>query len=176
MNHNRRPSVWRHVGERFSDVNIVNRVPHGGSGVMVWAGINYGQWTLLHFIDGNLNAQRYRDEIPRPIVVPFIRRHHLMFQHDNTQPHVGRICTQILKDENLPVLPWPASSHIKHVWDALDRCVFQFPPISSNFTQPLKRSGTSFYRPQSTAWSTLCKGDVSRGKWWSLVLWSTPLL
>ena len=39
--------------------------------------------------------------------------------------------------------------------------LFQFPPISSNFAQPLKRSGTTFHRPQSTAWSTLCEGDVT---------------
>jgi hypothetical protein len=32
----------------------------------------------------------------------------------------------------------------------------------SNFTQPLKRSGTTFHRPKSTAWSTLCEGDVLR--------------
>ncbi len=38
--------------------------------------------------------------------------------------------------------------------------VFQFLPISSNFTQPLKRSGPTFHRPQSTTWSTLCEGDV----------------
>ena len=56
---NRRPCV----GERFADVNVVNRVPHGGSGGMVWADISYGQQTQLHFIDGNFNAQRYRDEI-----------------------------------------------------------------------------------------------------------------
>jgi hypothetical protein len=28
------------VGERFADVNVVNRVPHGGGGVMVWTGIS----------------------------------------------------------------------------------------------------------------------------------------
>ena len=39
---------------------------------MVSAGITYGQRTQLHFIDGNFNAQRYRDEILRPIVVPFM--------------------------------------------------------------------------------------------------------
>ncbi len=28
---------------------------------MVWAGVCYGQRTQVHFIDGILNAQRYRD-------------------------------------------------------------------------------------------------------------------
>jgi hypothetical protein len=64
---------WRFVGERFADVNVGNRVPHGG--VMGWAGISYGHRTQLLYIVGNLNAQRYRDEIPRPVVVPLIRHH-----------------------------------------------------------------------------------------------------
>ncbi|ROL51658.1 Transposable element Tc1 transposase [Anabarilius grahami] len=81
-----RQCVWRCVGERFADVNIVDRVAHGGGGVMVWAGVCYGQRTQVRFIDGILNAQRYRDEILRPIVVPFIHDHHLMLQHDNARP------------------------------------------------------------------------------------------
>ncbi len=40
-------------------------------------------------------------------------------------------------------------------WRVCDS-VFQLPPISSNFAQPLKRSGSTFHRPQST----LCKRDV----------------
>ena len=75
-----RQRVWRHVGEWFADVSVVDRVAHGG-GVMVWAGVCYGQRTQVHFIDGILNAQRYRDEILMPIVVPFIHDHHLMLQH-----------------------------------------------------------------------------------------------
>jgi hypothetical protein len=60
--------------------------------------------------------------------------------------------------------------------------VFQFPPISCNFAQPLKRSGTTFHRPQSTAWSTLCEGDVELHEAnggqtiYRLVFWSTPYL
>ncbi len=79
-----------------------------------------------HFINGILNAQpqRYRDEILRPIVVPFIHDHHLMLQYDNARPHVARICTQFLEAENIPVLAWPAyspdMSPIEHVWDVLD--------------------------------------------------------
>ncbi len=38
-----RQRVWRRVGERFADANVVDRVAHGDSGVMVWAGICYGQ-------------------------------------------------------------------------------------------------------------------------------------
>ncbi len=95
-----RQRVWHRVG----------RVAHGGSGVMVWAGVCYGQRTQVHFIDAILNAQRYRDEILRLIVVPFIHDHHLMLQHDNARPHVARICTQLLEAENIPVLAWPAYS------------------------------------------------------------------
>ncbi len=29
-----RQSLWHHVGEWFADVNVVDRVAHGGSGVM----------------------------------------------------------------------------------------------------------------------------------------------
>jgi hypothetical protein len=37
------------------------------------------------------------------------------------------------------------------LWIDVYDSVFQFPPISRNFTQPLKRSGTTFHMPQSTA-------------------------
>ena len=111
-------SGLRCEGERFAHVNTVDIVAHGGGGVMVWADVCYGPRTQVHFIDGILNAQRYCDEILRPIVVPFIHDHHLVLQHDNA----------------------------RHVYDS----VFQFLPISSNFIQPLKRSGPTFHRPQST--------------------------
>ena len=38
-----RQRVWRCVGELFADVKVVDRVAHGGGGVMVWAGLCYGQ-------------------------------------------------------------------------------------------------------------------------------------
>ncbi len=50
------------------------------------------------------------------------------------------------------------------LWIGIYDSVFQFLPISSNFAQPLKRSGPTFHRPQLTTWSTLCEGDC---KWWS---------
>ncbi|ROL41031.1 Transposable element Tcb2 transposase [Anabarilius grahami] len=111
-----RQRVWRHVGDRFADVNVVDRVAHGGGGVMVWAGL-----------------------MLRPIVVPFIHDHHLMLQHENARPHVARICTQFLEAENIPVLAWPAyspdMSPIEHVWDALDWRIRQRVPVPANIHQ-----------------------------------------
>ncbi len=134
-----RQHVWRLVGEWFADVNVVGRVTHVGSGVIVWAGICYGQRTQMHFIDGILNAQRYCDEILSSIVVPFIHDHHLMWQHDNARPHVARICTGFLEAENIPVLAWPAyspdMSPIEYVWDALDRHIQQCVPVPANIQQ-----------------------------------------
>jgi hypothetical protein len=114
-----------------------------------------------------LNAQRYLDEILRTIVMPFIHHHHLMFQHDNAWPHVTRIGTQFLEAENGPILPWsvysPDMSPIEHVWDALNRHVWQRIPVCANIQQlrTAKRILTTFHRPPSTAWSTLCE-DVSQ--------------
>ncbi len=78
-----RQRVWRRMGEWFADINVVDQVAHGGGGVMIWAGVCYGQRTQVHFIDGILNAQRYPEDILRPIVVPFINDHYLMLQHNN---------------------------------------------------------------------------------------------
>lgn len=134
-----RQRVWRRRGERFANANVVRRVAHGGGGVMVWAGIASGQRTGLHFIDGNLNAQRYRDEILAPTVIPFVRQHDVIFQQDNARPHVARICMEFLEAENVQVLDWPAyspdMSPIEHLWDDLDRRVRQRDPVPENVRQ-----------------------------------------
>uniref|UniRef100_A0AAZ3R4Y1 Tc1-like transposase DDE domain-containing protein n=1 Tax=Oncorhynchus tshawytscha TaxID=74940 RepID=A0AAZ3R4Y1_ONCTS len=78
-----------------------------------------------------------------------------MFQHDNAQPHVARICTQFLEAGNVPVLPWPAYSPdispIEHVWDALDQRVRGKWGLHQVLTGFLIHAPTFFLRPsQST--------------------------
>ena len=119
---------------------LCSLVVSGGSGVKYLSKNTLKYYsTLLHFIDGNLNAERYRDKILRPIAVPSICCHYLMFQHDNARPHVARICTQFREVENIPILPWPAyspdMSPIEHVWDALDQSVRQRVPAPTNIKQ-----------------------------------------
>ncbi len=52
----------------------------------------------------------------------------------------------------------PPLTMVWMLWISIYDSVFL--PISSNFTQSLKRSGPTFHRPQSTTWPTLCEGDV----------------
>ncbi len=60
------------------------------------AGVCYGATNTGAFYCCILNAQRYHDEILRPIVVPFIHDHHLMLQHDKcTAPMLPRLCNTI---------------------------------------------------------------------------------
>ncbi|KAK7925257.1 hypothetical protein WMY93_007567 [Mugilogobius chulae] len=91
-----RVCVWRRVGERYAEAIVLRRVAHGGGSVM-WAGICHGECTHLHFINANLNAQCYRDEILRAIVVPFVELHHVTFQQDHARPHIARICRNFLE-------------------------------------------------------------------------------
>ncbi len=59
---------------------------------MVWGGISQGVKTPLVVIQGNLTAVRYRDQVPRPHVLPLIRQRNLTLQQDNARPHVARVC------------------------------------------------------------------------------------
>jgi hypothetical protein len=63
-----------------------------------------------------------------------------------------------MEAEHVPVPSWPAyspdmspMSMFGMLWIEVYDSGFQFPPISSNLAQPLKRIGTTFHRPQSAA-------------------------
>ena len=76
------------------------------------------------FVDGRLTGVRYRDEILKCHVVPFIQRHGGILQQDNALPHVARVCNDFSRRHNINVLPWPALSAdmtIEHLLDVLGR-------------------------------------------------------
>ncbi len=97
---------------------------------MVWACVCYGQRTQVHFIDGILNVQKYRDEILRPILVPFIHGHHLMLQ--GSVHNCWKLKTsQFLNGQHIHRTCHP----IEHFWDALDRRTRQRVPAPANIQQ-----------------------------------------
>lgn len=126
-----RSRVYRRVGERYQDNCVVERRLFGGDSIMVWGGITGNARTPLVVINGNLTGARYRDEILQAHVVPFVRQHAVTLQHDNARPHVARVVTDFLTQQNVNVLPWPAVSPdlspIEHAWDEMERRLRQLP-------------------------------------------------
>ncbi len=171
---NGRQRVWRCVGERFADVNVVDWVAHAGGGVMLWAGVCYGRRTQVHFIDGILNAQRYRDEILRPIAVPFIHDPYLMLQHGNALPHVARICTQFLEAIKHPssCMASILTGHVTH-WVCLGCYGLAYTAVCSSSCQYAATSHSHWkgVDQQSTGHNQqpdqLYAKETAWGKWWS---------
>ena len=105
-----RNRVYRRVYERYSDACVVQRACFGGGSVMVWGGITSHGRTQLVIEAENLTAVRYSYEIIRPHVLPFLQGQHGVFilQQDNARPHVARVVTDFLGQQNVNTLPWPA--------------------------------------------------------------------
>ena len=66
---------------------------------MVWACISVTAKTNLVFIAGNLNGQRYIDEVLMPHVLPFLCQMAItdpIFQDDSARPHQACIVHDFL--------------------------------------------------------------------------------
>ncbi|KFM74957.1 Transposable element Tcb1 transposase, partial [Stegodyphus mimosarum] len=91
---------------------------------MVWVAISFDSQTPLVIIRGTLTAQRYVDDILRPVLLPFLLQNSgLIFQQYNARPHTARVAMNCLTA--CQTLPWPARSPalspIEHVWDMIGR-------------------------------------------------------
>ncbi len=156
-----RQRVWHRVGDRFADFNVLDRVAYGGSGVMdmgrrmLWT-MNKGVFYGWHF---ECTEIPWRDP-----------EAHCCALHPWPSPHGPMLQGSVHNSWKLKTSPFLHGQHTHRtchplsmfgmLWIGVYDSVFQFQPISSNFAHPLKRSGPTFHRPQSTTWSNLCEGDV----------------
>ncbi|GFV30033.1 transposable element Tcb2 transposase [Trichonephila clavipes] len=86
---NRHIFIWRDRGSRNNSAFVHESVRFGG-GVLVYGCISIDERTDLYINrDGPLTARRYRDEILRPIVVPYTAAigDDFILMDDNCRPH-----------------------------------------------------------------------------------------
>ena len=102
---------------------------------MIWGAMWHGGRTAAVIIHGNLNSQRYLNEIVIPVVIPTVQHHDLRFQDDNAKPHRARVIKAVVDNSGIRTLPWPSRSPdlspIEHAWDELGRKVrdsYDHPP------------------------------------------------
>ncbi|GFW50119.1 transposable element Tcb1 transposase [Trichonephila clavipes] len=103
---NRRIFIWRDRGSRNNPAFMHESVRFGCGGVLV-----------------------YRDEILRPIVVPYAAAigDDFILMDDNCRPHRANLVEDFLFEEGIVRMEWPTCSPdinpIEHVWDALGKRV-----------------------------------------------------
>ena len=122
--------VWRRSAEDAHLDQFVNRRElFGGGGILVWGGgMTWEGKTDLVVIRGNLNGQRYRDEIlegPVRLFAGAMGPANMILVDDNARPHRNRIADQFFDDSGIARMDWPAKSPdmnpIENVWGLMKR-------------------------------------------------------
>ncbi|GFV61099.1 transposable element Tcb2 transposase [Trichonephila clavipes] len=95
---NRRIFIWRDNGRGDNPEFVHESVRFGGGGVLVHGGISTDGRTDLYIIRDGLTAHRYRDEIFRPIVVPYAAAigDDFILMDDNCRPHRANLVEDFL--------------------------------------------------------------------------------
>lgn len=112
------------------DERIMSRRQMGGGSVMIWCAIGYKGRSEVVFLDGRINALKYRDLLnTQKLCFQKIAGRNFIFQQDNAPIHTARIIKLWFETNSTPVLDWPARSPdlniIENVWGLLAKEVYK---------------------------------------------------
>ena len=101
----------------------------------------YDRKLNLHVLEGTITGAKHRYDVISNIVVPHFQNHHLadgpLFMDDDARPHRARIVRQLVEQESIETLTWPAMlpnmNPIKYVWDIIGRKLNERVPSCKNF-------------------------------------------
>ncbi|GFV06886.1 transposable element Tcb2 transposase [Trichonephila clavipes] len=108
--YNRRIFIWRDRGSRNNPAFVYESVRFGGERVLVYSAISTDGRTYLYIIrNGPLTARRYRDDILRPIVVPYAAAigEDFILMDDNCRPHRANVVEDYFFEEGIVRMEWP---------------------------------------------------------------------
>ena len=114
--------VYRHVGERHTDLFAVQRLTFDGGNAMVLGDIAARWRTPLVIMDGNLNGMRYHDEILQQRSCYSIRSQSnaIKFRQCNVRLHVAHVLMNFLAYTNVSILHRLDGSSVlspsEHMW------------------------------------------------------------
>ncbi|GFW54410.1 transposable element Tcb2 transposase [Trichonephila clavipes] len=100
-------------GSRNNPAFVHESVRFGGGGELVYGDISIDGRTDLYIIrDGPMIAFRYRDEIPRAIVVTYAAAigDDFILMDDNSRPHRANLVEDSLFEEGIVRMEWPPCS------------------------------------------------------------------
>ena len=168
-----RPRVWQCLGEWVAYVNVVNRVPYSGGGVLVRAGIIYKHNCILL-----MAIWLHRDNVTRSWG-PLSCHSSATITSYIMSGHVARICTQFPETENVPIfLACILTRHVTH-WACLgcsgSRCMTacfnssRYPATSHSHRRGVGQHSTinslinSMQRVCGTAWGKSWSHQIRTG-------------
>ena len=113
-------------------------------------------------IRGNLNADRYCNEVLEPSVVPHFDGHALadrpIFMQDGASCHTARVSLSLLRRNEIEILDWPSKSPdqnpIEHIWDWIKREI--------NSPEKNIRTLAELRTEIVTAWNAIQQNDIRR--------------